>query len=666
MPFSPRKRVAVAAAALLFASALLPATAAQTPGAPPLKLLPPPGIAVPEGVRAALAAGLADLARDIETLRADLKGKPALLARLPDVQIYEKAVRRALEDNEFFKPAEFETAKQLLAQGRERAAALRAGATPWLEKPGLVALGYVSRIDGSVQPYGLVVPLDWTAGDRTKRRLDFFFHGRGEQLTELSFIDQRQKSPGEFTPEGAFVLHPYGRFCNANHLAGEVDLFEALEDVKTRYAVDDDRVVIRGFSMGGAACWHFAVHHASLWAAAAPGAGFAETPRYSNLLAPGRTPPPWYEQKLWHLYDATDYAVNLAQLPTVAYSGEIDRQKQAADVMAEAVRAEGLELPHVIGPQTGHKYHPDSKKEINAFVDAAAAKGREKLPARVRFTTWTLRYPVMNWVRVEGMGEHWERARVDATFADGAVTATTENVTALVFDRPDVRAVTLDGQKLAKPAACYIRDPKTGRWRGEGAEKPGSGPLRKRPGLQGPIDDAFLGSFVFVRPTGTPLNPAVGEWTKNEMERAARAWRKFFRGEVRVVDDTAVTDDLSRSANLILWGDPKSNRFLARVAGKLPLRWDASAVRVGDQTYTADAHVPVLVYPNPAAPGRYLVVNSGPTFIHQMAGSNALHIPHLPDWAVKRIGGMGSGVADAGFFDEAWRFKPRPAAAAGE
>ncbi|GIS59797.1 MAG: hypothetical protein CM1200mP2_20220 [Planctomycetaceae bacterium] len=36
---------------------------------------------------------------------------------------------------------------------------------------------------------------------------------------------------------------------------------------------------------------------------------------------------------MWHWYDCTDWAVNLAHCPTVAYSGELDIQKQAADIM---------------------------------------------------------------------------------------------------------------------------------------------------------------------------------------------------------------------------------------------------------------------------------------------------------------------------------------------
>ena len=61
----------------------------------------------------------------------------------------------------------------------------------------------------------------------------------------------------------------------------------------------------------------------------APGAGFAETALYNKSLAPGKPERTWWEQKLWRWYDATGYAANLAGLPTVAYSGEIDPQKQA-------------------------------------------------------------------------------------------------------------------------------------------------------------------------------------------------------------------------------------------------------------------------------------------------------------------------------------------------
>src|SRR6185436_20160974 len=120
--------------------------------------------------------------------------------------------------------------------------------------------------------------------------------------------------------------------------------------------------------------WQFAVHHAGLWAAAAPGAGFSETPDFLRTFQEETFRPTPYEKKLWHMYDCTDYAINLFNCPTVAYSGEIDRQKQAADVMAKALAEEGLDLTHIIGPKTAHAYEPGAKQELSRRIDAIAAK----------------------------------------------------------------------------------------------------------------------------------------------------------------------------------------------------------------------------------------------------------------------------------------------------
>jgi len=240
---TPRHVFSVLLVVALVGGAIVSAEA-QTPPAPGtaarpdnVRPIPPPGVALPDMDRAELSVGVAALGREIESLKNDLKNKPDLLRFLPDVQIFYNAVRYPLAYNEFYNVREAATAKSLLQQGTERAAALRTGSAPWTKETGLLVLGYVSRIDASVQSYGLVVPPTWVAGETKRHRLDFFLHGRGETLTELEFLNERRRSPGEFTPPDTFVLHPYGRYCNANRFAGEVDLFEALADAKTRYPV---------------------------------------------------------------------------------------------------------------------------------------------------------------------------------------------------------------------------------------------------------------------------------------------------------------------------------------------------------------------------------------------------------------------------------------------
>ena len=63
--------------------------------------------------------------------------------------------------------------------------------TTWLDKAGLVPRGYRSKIDDSIQPYGLVLPDTWQSHSPKPYRLDLWFHGRGEKLTELDFLHQR-------------------------------------------------------------------------------------------------------------------------------------------------------------------------------------------------------------------------------------------------------------------------------------------------------------------------------------------------------------------------------------------------------------------------------------------------------------------------------------------
>jgi dienelactone hydrolase len=649
------------ALSLLFLSAALYAAEVRP--------VPPPGVEVSANDRADLEAGLKRLAASIDQLRG--------VKLLPDVKIYHDAVKFALENREFFRPEEVGRAKELLRQGQQRAEDLMQGRAPWTTATGLVVRGYVSKIDKSVQPYGLVIPPSFQP-DR-KWRLDAWFHGRGENLSEVNFIYDRQRTPGEFTPPTAIVVHLYGRYCNANKFAGEVDLFEALDAIKAQYPIDENRILVRGFSMGGAAAWQFATHFAGEWAAAAPGAGFSESQDFLQIYKNPETKPTWWEEKLYHMYNATDYAANLYNLPTVAYSGEVDRQMQAARMMEKALEPEGMLLKHVIGPGTPHRYHPDSKVEINRILDAHAEKGRDPYPRKIRFTTWTLAYNKMKWVTIDALDEHWERARLDAeVVGDNLVQVKASNVGAFTLSFGPAGApfavdakpvVSINGQKVTAAVGPSTDGSWSASFRRNGdkwSTGSPSDPVRKKRGLQGPIDDAFMDSFIFVKPTGSPAVPSIAKWVESEQNRAIKEWRRQFRGEAQVRDDSSITDAEIAASNLVLWGDPGSNKVLARIADKLPVKWSGSEVVVGSDKFPASTHAPVLIYPNPLNPAKYVVLNSGFTFREFDYLNNARQVSKLPDWAIvdtsvppdERWPGK---IAAAGFFGEKWELKAAPA-----
>jgi pimeloyl-ACP methyl ester carboxylesterase len=639
--------------------------------------IPPPGIELDDATQRRLLDGAAALARDVAAIAGDSD------ADRVEVLVFARAVRLAVEDRFLYSEKDVEQAERLLDRGRERLGSLRAGTTgprlalsgsPQASGPRLAVGGFRSRIDGSVQPYGLVLPADIDPADARPRRLDVWLHGRDEKVSEATFLTRRLAMVGECAPPDTIVLHPYGRYSNAFKFAGETDVLEAIEHVKTLFPIDDTRIVIRGFSMGGAGCWQFAVHFPGRWLAATPGAGFAETREFLRTFQEQAFEPTAAQARLLHWYDCPDWANNLRHLPTIAYSGELDRQKQAADVMVAAAAARGFEIPHVIGPQTAHKLHSESKAEIEAFVARAAEQGRPVAPREIDFTTYTLRYPTHTWLTINGLGEHWREARVRAAVRSSrTIEITTTNVTALALDIPadaklvdasDTVAVRIDGAVLDVPPASGPRwraavTKADGAWRLETAADAHA--LRKRPGLQGPIDDAFMDAFMFVGPApGHEAASPADRWVADEFARAKREWRRHFRGDVvERLPENVSADDIA-TKHLVLFGTPESNPLVAKVLPGLPVKHGGEAWSIGTARSAVGSSLPMLVYPNPLNPERYVVWNSGFTYREYAYLNNARQIPMLPDWAlVSTVDGRDSQfpgtILAEGFFDERWQ-----------
>ena len=658
-----------------------------------VRRLPKLGIEVPADKRAELEAGLSKLAAAIAELTKKQDAKTASL--LPDVQIFHKAVQDALKYQEFHDVKELDEAVRQLTLGQERAEQLLRGEAPWTAQTGLVVRGYVSKIDGSVQPYGMVVPETYTHQTPVGYRCDVWLHGRGETMTELNFIKDRLRNPGTFTPPRTLVVHPYGRWNNAFKFAGETDVFEALASAQQRYAIDEDRIAIRGFSMGGAGVWHLAVHYPDRWFAANPGAGFSETPEFLRVFQQeDLSGKPWWERKLWLLYDATETPANLINVPTIAYSGELDSQKQAADIMAEALKKGNIALTHIIGPETKHTYHPDAKLEVERRLAALAKDGRRRNGLDVSFFCHTLRYNRCGCVTIDELYEHFQGGVGECAFisldrlGDDTLLVHSAFVTAFTL-QIDPQAVALrPSRQTPDSIRIKIGGPTTAaRSRNEFllpvntdhsltasfhlvgndwqlGKRPAEG-LRKKHGLQGPIDDAFMDSFLMVKPTSKAAHEVVEKWTNSECERAIEHWRRHFRGVPRVKTDTEITEDDIRQHNLVLWGDPHSNAVLAKIADKLPIQWgkdQISAATHGD--FAANAHAVIAIYPNPLNPEKYVVLNSGFTFRDYAHLNNARQVPMLPDWAVVDLrtppGNVWPGkIVAADFFDEQWQLKAK-------
>ena len=100
-----------------------------------------------------------------------------------------------------------------------------AGEAPWALATGLPILrAYRSRLDGSVQPYGVTLPAAFGKEPGRKWRLDVVLHGRNTTLTEVKFLKDFMGDKAALADLGHVRIDIFGRGNNAYRWAGEADV----------------------------------------------------------------------------------------------------------------------------------------------------------------------------------------------------------------------------------------------------------------------------------------------------------------------------------------------------------------------------------------------------------------------------------------------------------
>ena len=93
--------------------------------------------------------------------------------------------------------------------------------------------------------------------------------------------------------------------------------------------------------------------------------------------------------------------------------------------------------------------------------------------------------------------------------------------------------------------------------------------------------------------------------------------------------------------------------------------WTKEQLIFAGQRYDSNKYLPMLIFPNPLNPGKYVVLNSGHTFHEaEFKGTNALLFPRLGDYAVVRPLPTAKDpaafeVMKSGIFNDAWKFEEK-------
>jgi len=640
-----------------------PAPGAATGGKGRKAPTPPPIQAKPEEL-----AKIKERTAQLDALVKELKAKRAQPELVGDVQVYAHAGHMLLEYPDMFaNQSAINNAFTTLDQGMERAKQLQAGQPQWNQGKRQIH-AYYSEIDGAVLPYGVTLPENYDP--KKPARLYVWLHGRSNTQTETAFIHGFLTSKGQTTvaDQGQIQLDCFGRINGAGwHWAGEMDVFESIAALKKRFNIDDKRIMIRGFSQGGEGAWHISLHYPDRFAAAEIGAGTVSRTAQMN---PDLKPFQLSTLRIWE--NISEWALNIYNLPLAGHDGENDPGQLESSLRARAqlekegfpskgdpdyLRSQGAPGLWMVSKETGHGTSPLVRQRLDAFLKEHGDKGQSS-PDHIRFLTYTTRYSHHYWVSLDGLEKHYERAEVDAQrTGDGAAyDIKTKNLTRLVLRETEhAGEIKIDGQNLKVKAGPEIALAKSGStWKvvKNGAEAG----LHKTHTLQGPIDDAFLDPFLLVRPTGTPWSEEVNQQALRTMARFDNMWGRFFRGHPFVKDDKDVTEADFAKYHVVLFGDPGSNKWIAKLKDKLPVKWTKESVTLGGQTFSAKENYPALIYPNPLHPSKYVVLNTGLT-IEDRGYNGDYGTPLWGDYAVVKVkpGEAVPEMISAGLFDENWQ-----------
>lgn len=532
---------------------------------------------------------------------------------------------------------------------------LERGEDPYAGRSGSFMRAYRSPLTGEFRPHSLFVPEGIKAGG--KRPLIVVLHGIfGDDRHLFQMLDAVEGL-------GAIVYQAssYRQFDWADVSAAET--WAGLDQVLATQPVDRERIYLMGHHIGGRGVLQLAMARPWLFAALAPLYPGIDTrppyealrlyPRFYEAAALGNMIPyPHYKEparpepvadyqerlRMERLSLATR-AENIASLPIRMVSGE-DQPDAAAERLAllERLRALGANVTerHETGAQHGSRPPELDDPEFYRWLLAQRRVARPEVYEQV---VTSLRENVTWFARIDALSSPVEPGRVRAVWGDGVPKMRTFGAQAIspVFDQGAFGRWEVDGQEFA---AVPLRRNAKGFWE-EGRPEENV----KRHGLSGPIDDFQFGRLIYV-------------YGKADEKTARKLANRGLGAEFTVKADSELTAEDRANAHLVLVGTPATNAELAKIADRLPLKWNADEIRMGDVAVSGAGAGACVIYPNPDRPGRYVVVitatdEQGYGVWKERAGA---------DYVLVRGSGEKAGaveVALRGVFDNRWVFDPR-------
>ncbi|HLP15247.1 MAG TPA: prolyl oligopeptidase family serine peptidase [Bacteroidota bacterium] len=520
---------------------------------------------------------------------------------------------------------------------------------------GFTRLTYIDEVDHTPQFCRAFLPMQYTP--KQKWALVVMLHGyNGANPIYVNWwsIDQRHNSVVDKYP--IIYIEPHGRGNTSYRGIGDQDILRCIELAKQRFNIDENRIYLKGESMGGGGVWNVGTRHPELFAAIAPVYGGWDYHVGMNEQEIAKLS----GRALFQNEAASNlsHADALLTTPVFVIHGDIDRSVDVSNsrYLVKTLQRWGYDIRYHEYPGFGHEGIEYYDELIPWFLEHT----RNADPKKVRVRSADLQYASAHWVKVTQRGNPYAFIQAEAeVLANNTIRLSTENVSGIdltpskklidprkpvtviwnVSDRRDVKVNNGKIQLLAKeyhPAA-----------------------LNKTPMMEGTIGGLTTTPFAVVIGTISPDSMMV-KLCAQKAGNFINEWKTWQKYEPRVFKDTEISGADVKKYSLILYGGADANKVTRSLSGKIPLKISSDAIEIGGRNFPVKDACVQMVYPHPLNPERYVQVIGATSGAGMFFGNRA---PGELDFVIQdgclpnnHLGRPQEKVfAARGMFDNAWQ-----------
>jgi pimeloyl-ACP methyl ester carboxylesterase len=479
----------------------------------------------------------------------------------------------------------------------------KAGKKGNIRPNGFVRLASRDEVDGSPQFCRAYLPREYDP--RKKWPLVVHLHGYHPEnpvYVKWWSIDARHNNIVDRYP--VIYIEPHGRGNTSYQGIGERDVLNCIQMAKQLFNVDEDRIYLKGESMGGGGTWYVGTRHPELFAAIAPvyGGWDYHIEREEDQLANMTERECFNYEK----YSSFIQADALLATPVYVLHGDIDKSVDVNNsrYAVRMLQRWGYDIRYHEFPGFGH----EGINYIDDLMPWFLSHRRNSTPDRVRVRSAYLRSASAHWLKVTQRRDPYSFIEAEAeVLINNTVRLSTKNVLGIELSPSNSL---IDYQKAVK-VIWNVNDIRETRVTNgkiclqEKSYKPLS--LNKNPEIEGPISEVINTPFAVVFGTISKDSLMV-KLCRQKAQDFINYWKEWQKFEPRVFIDTELTEEVMKKYSLILYGGPQANLITQKLSDKIPLKITSQEIEIAGKIFKAkDARVQ-MVYPHPLNANRYVSV----------------------------------------------------------